>query len=251
MKKFCVLFIVLGLFYNNSVLATEYILQTQKYTFTQNDFSFEEDTDKEELPPEEKNNENINELNNIDDSNILNIEASFYKTPFSEYKQKTVNKHYDVYNISITNKSKKPILLTSDTEVSFVLSNGSIIKSKNRRTIYRNSRKKDIGRYYTFALPGAIIAGGITGMTFFLGSPIAAGVYAGMYLPTDKATRTNVKISQDIFNTNSVPIKFEQDKTYNMHIYAPKGSKIKEIVFSNASFDLKEMFELRVKEQNL
>lgn len=70
MKKFCVLFIVLGLFYNNSVLATEYILQTQKYTFTQNDFSFEEDTDKEELPPEEKNNENINELNNIDDSNI-------------------------------------------------------------------------------------------------------------------------------------------------------------------------------------
>ena len=182
---------------------------------------------------------------------IENVEAVFSKVSSSEYNQKTVNKHYNVYNVAVMNKNNKPILLSSDTEVSFVLSDGTIIKSEDRRKIYRKTRKRDIGRYCSFALPGAIIGGGITGITFFIGAPIGAAIFMGMYIPTDKAVRTNVQISQDIFNTSSVPIKFEKDKTYNMHIYTPKSLDINEIIFSNVSFDLNNMYELRVKAKTL
>lgn len=191
-------------------------------------------------------------LNNVSYADMIaNVETDFLKVPASEYKQKTVDKRYIVYNVTITNRNTEPILLSSDTEVSFVLADGSTIKSEDRRKIYRRTRKRDMARYYSFAIPGAIIGGGITGITFFLGAPIGAAVLVGMCVPTDKAVRTNVKISQDMFNVNSVPIKLEKDCTYNMRIYVPKGLDIKEIIFSNVSFDLNNMYELRVKAKTL
>lgn len=98
-----------------------------------------------------------------------NIETKFTKATKKEYKQKTVAKHYDVYNLEITNKNKQPLLLTTDTDVSFTLDNGTVITSETRRTMYRRVRKRDMGRYYWFALPGAVIAGAVTGITFFIG----------------------------------------------------------------------------------
>ena len=238
MKKFCIICLLLSFLFNNISFAADINNQPQnKYTLI-NDVSFEDDKNSEQ--------DKVSE-----DDTALNIETDFHKIPYKEYKQKTVNKHYDVYDIVFVNKSKRPILLSSDTELSFILSNGSVVKSENRRRIYRRTRKKDIGRYYSFSLPGALLAGGITGITFFLGAPIAAAVFMGMNIPADKAARTNVKISQDMFNTRAIPNKFEKDKTYNIIIYAPKGLDIKEFVLSNASYDLQEMFDLRIKAKTL
>ena len=182
---------------------------------------------------------------------VKNVEACFVETPVKEYKQKTVKKHYKVYDLSITNKNTNPLLLTTNSEILFIQNDGTVIKSDDRRKIYRKSRKKDIGRYYSFALPGAIIAGGITGITFFIGAPIAAAVYVGMYLPTDKAVRTNVKISQDMFNTIILPIRMEKDKNYKTRVFIPKNIEFRKVVISNVSFDLKEMYDLTIEGQKL
>lgn len=180
-----------------------------------------------------------------------NIETKFTKATKKEYKQKTVAKHYDVYNLEITNKNKQPLLLTTDTDVSFTLDNGTVITSETRRTMYRRVRKRDMGRYYWFALPGAVIAGAVTGITFFIGAPIGFAICVGMYAPTDKAVRTNVKISQDLFNENVLPIRMEPEKTYNVRIFAPKNQIIKKVTISNVSFDLNKKFDLDINAEDL
>lgn len=237
MKKFIIINILWVFFCNNIAFASNYILQTQKYDLIQTETKVEEEN--------EKNNDILND--DAKDEDVLNVETDFQKISPSEYKQKTVKKLYDVYNVQVTNKSKKPILLSSDSEVYFILSNNSTIKSENRRTIYRKTRKKDIGKFYSFSLLGAIISGGITGITFFIGSPIAAAIYVGMNLPADRAVRANVKISQDLFNSKSLPIKFEKDETYNLLFFVPKGLPVKEIMISNVSFDFENMFDLKIK----
>ena len=180
-----------------------------------------------------------------------NVETKFTKATTKEYKQKTVSKHYDVYNLKITNKNNQPILLTTDTDVSFTLGNGAVVTSENRRTMYRHVRKRDMGRYYWFALPGAAIAGAVTGITFFIGAPIGFAIYVGMYVPTDKAVRTNVKISQDLFNENVLPIRMEPEKTYNVRVFAPKNQTIKKVTISNVSFDLDKKFDLNINTEDL
>lgn len=180
-----------------------------------------------------------------------NVETKFTKATPKEYKQKTVSKHYDVYNLEITNKNNQPLLLTTDTDVSFTLGNGAVVTSENRRTMYRRIRKRDMGRYYWFALPGAVIAGAVTGITFFIGAPIGFAIYVGMYAPTDKAVRTNVKISQDLFNENVLPIRMEPEKTYNVRVFAPKNQIIKKVTISNVSFDLDKKFDLNIYTEDL
>lgn len=180
-----------------------------------------------------------------------NVETKFTKATPKEYKQKTVSKHYDVYNLEITNKNNQPLLLTTDTDVSFTLDNGAVVTSENRRTMYRRVRKRDMGRYYWLALPGAVIAGAVTGITFFIGAPIGFAIYVGMYAPTDKAVRTNVKISQDLFNENVLPIRMEPEKTYNVRVFAPKNQIIKKVTISNVSFDLDKKFDLNINTEDL
>lgn len=175
---------------------------------------------------------------------IPNVTASFC---LNQYNQKTVRKHYNAYDICLENKNDSPILLSSDSELSFILDDGTVVKSENRRQEYRKIRKRDMGRYYWLSLPGAIIAGGITGITFFLGAPIGAAIFVGMAMPADKAVRTNVKISQDMFNKYAIPIRLEKDQQYNILVFAPKELKFKEIVVSNVSFDLKNMYELKIE----
>lgn len=68
-----------------------------------------------------------------------------------------------------------------------------------------------------------------------------------MNLPADRAVRTNVKISQDLFNSKSLPIKFEKDETYNLLFFVPKGLPVKEIMISNVSFDFENMFDLKLE----
>ena len=173
-----------------------------------------------------------------------NISTSLSSISKEVYDQKTVSKHYNVYNLKITNNDEKPLLLTTQSEILFTLDNGNVVKSENRRTQYRKVRKRDIGRFYWLSIPGAFIAGGITGITLFVGAPIGALVYIGMQAPADKAVRTNVKISQDIFNNNILPIRMEKGKTYNTTVYIPKKLNVKNVTISNVSFDLKDKFDL-------
>ncbi len=182
---------------------------------------------------------------------IPNVSAVMTEIDAKEYKHKTVRKHYNVYNLKITNKNTKAVLLSSDTEVSFISDYQDDVTSATRREQYRNSRKRDMGRYYGIALPGALLSGCITVATLFIGSPVAAAVFAGMYLPTDKAVRTNVAISQDLFAENALPIRFEPNQTYNVRVLVPNDIDVNGIVFSNVSYDLKEMYELHAKVEEL
>lgn len=161
-----------------------------------------------------------------------------------EYKYKTVLKHYTPYRLTMTNNNSKPVLLSANTEVHFILGEDSEIISQSRRDIYRASRKRDMGRYYWLALPGAVIAGGITGITFFLGAPIAALVAVGMYVPTDKAVRTNVDIAQDLHKIHDMPIRIEPGKTYEVTLLAPKKWEVEKVKITNVSYDLKKMSEI-------
>lgn len=162
----------------------------------------------------------------------------------NEYKYKTVLKRYKPYILTITNNNSKPVLLSSNTEVHFLLDEDCNLTSENRRAIYRKSRKRDMGRYYWVALPGALIAGGITGITFFIGAPIAAVVAVGMYVPTDKAVRTNVGISQDLFVKHDLPIRLEPKQTYNVRMLIPKKAEVEKVKITNISFDMKKMYEI-------
>ena len=142
-------------------------------------------------------------------------------------------------------------MLSSETEIAFELNDGTIVKSESRRNIYRKTRKRDVGRYYWFALPGAIIAGGITGITFFIGAPIAALVAIGMYAPTDKAVRTNVKISQDLYKNNQLPIRIESNKDYIVRFLIPKHLDIKNIIITNVMLDSSKNYELKIVPEEL
>ena len=179
------------------------------------------------------------------------VQAKFTQISKDEYKQKTVAKHYKVYNTEIKNNGTKPILLTTDTKVLFTLDDDTVVASDNRRTQYRNVRKRDMGRYYWLGIPGAIIAGGVTGITFFIGAPIGFAIYVGMYAPTDKAVRTNVKISQDLFAQNKLPIRMEPNQIYNVRIFAPKEFNIKKMTISNVSYDLNNKFDIIIKAEDL
>lgn len=171
-----------------------------------------------------------------------------------EYRFKTVLKHYNPYILTITNKNTKPVLFSSDTEVHFLLDGGYDLTSQSRRAIYRKSRKRDMGRYYWVAIPGAVIAAGITGITLFLGAPIAAVVAVSTSLPADKAVRTNVGISQDLFNTHDMPIRMEPGTTYEVTLLVPKKADVQKVKITNVSFDMKKMYEMTfpvVKEEKL
>lgn len=160
------------------------------------------------------------------------------------YKHKTVLKHFSPYVLSVTNNNSKPIILSSASELHFLLDNGEDITSLSRRDIYRKTRKRDIGRYYGIAIPGCIIGGAITGITLFIGAPIGAAVAVGMYVPTDKAVRNNVKIAQDLNVHKDLPIRFEPKNTYEIRILAPNDLNIKAVKITNASFDMKKMYNM-------
>jgi len=189
---------------------------------------------------------NIMPCSAIEAVSMQNINSSARKLSQSEYKYTTVLKKYSPLDVSITNNNAKPVLLSSNTEVDFVLKDGSILKSESRRNSYRHSRKRDMGRYYGIALPGALIAGGVTGITFGLGAPLGAAIFIGMCLPMDKAVRSNVKISQDLFKGAQLPISLEPEKTYHVRMLVPKNVGIKKIVISNTSFDMRTMYAITI-----
>lgn len=183
--------------------------------------------------------------------NLNNVKADDNGKVKRKYKYKTVLKYYIPYEIQITNNNTKPVLLSANTDIDLILEDDSEIKSQSRREIYKRTRKRDMGRYYGIALPGAIIAGGITGITFFIGAPLGALIAVGTFEPTNKAVRGNVDISQEMYNTGDLPIRLEPQKTYTVHFYVPKKENVKAIRINNMTLDNgKKIYELVIKIPN-
>ena len=173
---------------------------------------------------------------------VKNFEKTTTKK--DKYKQKTVLKYYIPYEATITNNNKSPIMLNADSAVELVLADGSTIQSQSRRDIYRRSRKRDMGRYYWFAIPGALVAGGVTGITFFIGAPLGALIAIGTLEPTNKAVRANVDISQQMYKTKDLPIRFEPAKTYTVNFYIPKKADVTAVKINNLSLNNKKDYEM-------
>ena len=180
-----------------------------------------------------------------------NVKTEMIELTKKEYKHKTVLKHYTPYTLKLKNTNSKPILLSANTEVDIVTLDGKVIKSDSRRTQYRKSRKRDMGGYYGLALPGALIAGGVTGITLFIGAPIGAAIYVGMAAPTDKAVRGNVKISQDLYAKYDMPVRIEPNTDYEVRLLLPNDVRVKELKITNTSFDMKKMYDLTIPVEEL
>lgn len=181
---------------------------------------------------------------NIPNVNVQTKNLEDIKIKKERYRYKTVLKYYIPYEATITNNNKTPILLNTDSDVEFILTDGTTIKSQSRREIYTRTRKRDMGRYYSFALPGALIAGGITGITFFILAPVGAVIAVAMYEPTNKAVRANVDISQELYNTADLPIRFEPQKSYPVRFYLPKKADVNAVKINNLTINNKKGYEL-------
>lgn len=155
----------------------------------------------------------------------------------NQYKYKTVLKRYIPYEVKITNNNKTPVLLNANTDIDLLLEDGSYIKSDTRRDIYKLTRKKDIGRYYGIAIPGAIAAGVVTVITLFIGTPLGALIAVGTMEPTNKAVRGNVDIAQELYKTKDLPIRLEAGKSYNVNFYIPKNEYISAIRINNLNLE--------------
>lgn len=154
-----------------------------------------------------------------------------------QYKYKTVLKRYIPYEAKITNNNKIPVLLNTNTDIDLLLEDGSYIKSDTRRDIYKLTRKKDIGRYYGIAIPGAIVAGVVTVITLFIGTPLGALIAVGTMEPTNKAVRGNVDIAQELYKYKDLPIRLDAGKSYNVNFYIPKNEYISAIRINNLNLE--------------
>ncbi|MEI8129241.1 MAG: hypothetical protein WCG95_06445 [bacterium] len=173
----------------------------------------------------------------IENKEIKNFEVDVKLQTKDQYQFKKVNKKYDPYLITFENKTGKTILLTSDTMLEFITQNDKEIVSESRREIYRKTRSRDIGKYYGFALPGSLIAGGIIGITFGLGIPVAIGVIILSTMPSTKASVKNADFAKDLYTARKLPLRMSPDETYQIRVLAPSKASLKSIVFTNLVFE--------------
>lgn len=168
---------------------------------------------------------------------IKAFEADIKLQTRDQYQFKKVNKIYDPYLVTFVNKTDKTILLTTDTMLEFETKNNQNIISDSRREIYRKTRSKDMGKYYGIALPGSALAGGIIGITFGLGIPVAIGVIILSVKPSANAAATNADFAKDLYIARKLPLRMSPNETYQIRVLAPKQAPIKNIIFTNLVFE--------------
>lgn len=178
--------------------------------------------------------------------NLKNISSNVKNLSNENYNEKTVLKYYTPYEVQIKNSNNYPVLLTTNSEIELILEDGTILKSQSRRDLYKRTRKRNMGRYYGLGIPGAIIGGGVTGITLFIGAPIGAAIMIGMYVPVDKAVRSNVKISQELYNTYTLPLRFDSNQTYPVRFYLPKNIEVKTIRITNVAVSENKVGEIEI-----
>lgn len=168
---------------------------------------------------------------------IKDFEAEIKLQSKDQYQFKKVYKKYDPYLVTFTNKTDKTILLTTDTIVEFNTKDDKHFASESRRKIYRKTRSRDIGKYCGITLPCCMLGGGIIGLTFGLGIPVALGVFILGVVPVANANKTNSGFAQDMYVARKLPLRMSPNETYQIRILAPKETKIQNIIFTNLVFE--------------
>lgn len=154
-----------------------------------------------------------------------------------QYPHKKVLKKYEPYLINIVNKNKKPILSTSNSSIVLLDENNKVIEMESRRKIYRNIRRKDIGKYYALGLPTAALGGAIIGFTFGLGTPVAIGLWIIGERPARNAAKENYEIALEFCQTRSIPLRFEHDEIEQILVLVPKNERFSQILVTNVMYE--------------
>lgn len=173
----------------------------------------------------------------LENKEIKDFEAEVLLQTKDQYQFKKVNKKYDPYLVTFINKSDKTILLTTDTRLEFITKGEQKVSSESRREIYRKTRSRDMGKYYGIALPCAAIGGGIIGITFGLGTPVAIGVMFLGILPAANASKVNSDFANDLYTARKLPLRMLPDETYQIRVLVPKQMNLKNIIFTNLVFE--------------
>lgn len=168
---------------------------------------------------------------------IKDFEVEIKLQTKDQYPYKKVLKKYDPYLVTFTNKSNKTLLLTTNTSLEFVTKDNQELVSESRREIYRKTRSRDVGKYCGFALPSSAIAGGIIGLTFGLGIPVAIGVVILGFMPAKRASMMNSDFANDLYSARKLPLRMNPNETYQIRVLAPKQISIQSIVFTNLVFE--------------
>ena len=165
-----------------------------------------------------------------------------------QYPHKKVMKKYDPYLLTIVNKNKKSILSTADSQVLLSDDNDNSIISETRRNIYRNTRRRDIGKAYSIGIPCAAVSGAIIGFTFGLGIPVAIGVSILGNRPAKKAAQENYQIAEEIYQSRGLPLRFEPQEINQLLLLVPKKEKLSKVTITDVMYEnnINKKFDLTI-----
>lgn len=173
----------------------------------------------------------------MDNAQLKNFDAEFKRQSKDQYPYKKVNKKYDTYLINLVNNNNKTVVISSGTKLDFLLGDNTKVTSETRRQIYRKTRSRDIGKYYWIGLPCAAVAGGIIGITFGLGTPVAIGVLILGNMPSGNAAKINAEFAKDLYTARKLPLRFEPHQTYQVRMFVNKGEKVDKLILTNLAFE--------------
>lgn len=177
-----------------------------------------------------------------------NISYHAQRLDKEQYPHKKVLKKYDPYLLTIVNKNKKSILSTADSQVLLFDESDSSIVSETRRSLYRNTRRRDIAKSYSIGVPCAAVGGAIIGFTFGLGIPVAIGVMILGNRPANKAAQENYQIAEEIYKSRGLPLRFEPQDINQLLLLVPKKEKLSKVVITNVMYEnnVNKKFDLTI-----
>lgn len=142
------------------------------------------------------------------------VESASRQLDVDEYAYKKMIKYYTPYEVAVANRNPIPFVVTSDTGLEFVMSDGTVVNSKSRRMIYRKTKRFDISKYTSFVWP--------------------------------RSTIDNVRVSRDLMSEKPLPLRFEPNKIYNIRILVPQEIKPESVNITNVTFDMKNMCDVNI-----
>lgn len=164
------------------------------------------------------------------------------------YQYKTVLKHYRPYSIGLVNDNDSPVLFNAKSEIKYFDTKGKEYVFPDNKTVYKKSRKRDVGRYCWVALPSAAIGGAITGITFGLGIVAGVGIAVAGFIPCLSAAKYNSTVANNIYRENKIPLSLEPKQYQMLYVFLPNKDmvQIDKIVITNLSMKDSKMFDITI-----
>lgn len=155
--------------------------------------------------------------------------------PVEGYQYKTVLKHYQPYSVGIVNDNSSPVLFTTKSEIKYIDTKGQEYLFPDNKTVYKKSRKRDVGRYCWVSLPCAAIGGGIIGITFGLGLIAGVGIAVAGIIPPLQAAKYNSKIAANMYIENKIPLSLTPKEYQMLYVFLPTKNmvQIEKVVITN------------------